>query len=820
MKNMRNIWITEGRPRGNTFLSYRNYKSAKCLFRNPHRKNAEKYMKTLNEEIDTAAEVDNGYFWKLVNRRKSGHSSVGSTIKFDGNICRAPDEICEKWGDYFSSLYSEDDPDAFDSDHYREVTTKVDNLKNRVLDVRSIPPVTDGELFCIISNLQNGKAPGEDCIYNEHFKYGGTQLRRLLLILVNAMLNKSYVPEKMKVGVIITLFKGGKKRKDDPNSYRAITLTSTLLKLYERVLHNRLTAAIPQVLNPLQGGFQKQMGCNMTSFLVQESINYAREKHSKLYVCFLDVKQAFDNVWHDGLFLKLDELGIDLYIWKAIVSLYDNITSYVNFRGFKSRLFRVFKGTRQGGATSPFFYLCFENDLMNLLCACLYGFRINGLSVCCPTVADDMALISLTKYGLQQLMNICYRYSLLWRYLYNALKCAILVFNESSSAFSRTRRQWYLGDDEVLERTSYVHLGIECKKEMTVKNGIIQASSKIRQNYFWLLNSGIDGKNLHPLTLKKLYEMIVLPRALYGCEFWHNMTHDEVLMLERSHRLCVKSMQGLDRYTRSCVALSLIGSCPLEQEIRKKKMILFGQLSRLDPYYTFKRLFMYRVVSMHYFNDITYGFVLDALNIIAGLDLNHVMTEFINIGIFPSKYSWKALIRSKLCGQRDLDFESEVAENQLDRFIRLHPDIKPNYFWELSKRNLNLLPCCRSVIQLIGILFNCFPRSICPACGDEIDNIVEHVVLRCPRYADVRHKMWLNIWNNFGVDFYVKMASIGEELLLDILLGNYIIITDVLARENMDSFYRMIAGFLHTFLRTLSREAHHKKLCICAELTT
>ena len=140
---------------------------------------------------------------------------------------------------------------------------------------------------------------------------------------------------------------------------------------------------------------------------------------------------------------------------------------------------------------------------MNLLCACLYGFRINGLSVCCPTVADDMALISLTKYGLQQLMNICYRYSLLWRYIYNALKCAILVFNESSSAFSRTRRQWYLGDDEVLERTSYVHLGIECNKDMTVRNGIIQASSKIRQNYFWLLNSGIDGKKLHPLTLKK-----------------------------------------------------------------------------------------------------------------------------------------------------------------------------------------------------------------------------------------------------------------------------------------------------------------------------
>ena len=204
--------------------------------------------------------------------------------------------------------------------------------------------------------MQSGKAPGKDCVYNEYFKFGGTQLRRLLLILVNAMLKKSYVPAKIKAGVIITLFKGGKKRKDDPNySYRAITLTSTLLKLYKRVLHNRLTAAIPQVLDPLQGGLQKPMGCNMTSFLDQESVNYARERHSKLYLCFLDVKHAFDNVWHNGLFLKLDNLGIDLYIWKAIVRLYDNITSYVNFRGFKSRLFRVFKGTRQGVVTSPFF---------------------------------------------------------------------------------------------------------------------------------------------------------------------------------------------------------------------------------------------------------------------------------------------------------------------------------------------------------------------------------------------------------------------------------------------------------------------------------
>ena len=82
--------------------------------------------------------------------------------------------------------------------------------------------------------------------------------------------------------------------------------------------------------------------------------------------------------------------------------------------------------------------------------------------------------------------------------------------------------------------------------------------------------------------------------------------------------------------------------------------------------------------------------------------------------------------------QTALEFEAEVAENQLDCFFRLHPDIEPNYFWKLSKRELNLLPCCRSAIQLIGLLFNCFPRSVCSECGVEVDNLVEHIVLRCP----------------------------------------------------------------------------------------
>ena len=83
---------------------------------------------------------------------------------------------------------------------------------------------------------------------------------------------------------------------------------------------------------------------------------YANENGSKLYICFLDAKKAFDKVWHDGLLLKLYERGIDLYTWKVLVSLH--ASSYVLFRGYKSGTFNISQRTRQGEVLSPYMFLC------------------------------------------------------------------------------------------------------------------------------------------------------------------------------------------------------------------------------------------------------------------------------------------------------------------------------------------------------------------------------------------------------------------------------------------------------------------------------
>ena len=99
---------------------------------------------------------------------------------------------------------------------------------------------------------------------------------------------------------------------------------------------------------------------------------------------------------------------------------------------------------------------------------------------------------------------------------------------------------------------------------MSLKTNIKDTSDKLKGTFVSLANSGIIHKNgLHPLSCQKIYKCIVLPKALYGCENWNNMTESDVLIMERAHRFCIMYMQGLHRRTRADIALSIIAACSI-----------------------------------------------------------------------------------------------------------------------------------------------------------------------------------------------------------------------------------------------------------------
>ena len=202
-----------------------------------------------------------------------------------------------------------------------------------------------------------------------------------------------------------------------------------------------------------------------------------------------------------------------------------------------------------------------------------------------------------------------------------------------------------------------------------------------------------------------------------------------MVLLERSHRLCLKRMQEIGRYTRTYAALSLTGSLSVLFEIDKRKTLLFGQLCRLEPHSVVKRLFMIRLIDHYLYNKLKAGFIVDVFRILK----RYVLSEFITSGTFQSRHSWKKLVRSKIAEASVRNFESVNVEDALYRFRSVHPETKPCYFWELSRKHPNMLPACKSEVQLIALTFSVYhPIVTCSACGSIVTKYVDHCILWCP----------------------------------------------------------------------------------------
>ena len=140
----------------------------------------------------------------------------------------------------------------------------------------------------------------------------------------------------------------------------------------------------------------------MTSFFLRECQHYAKEHSSKVFLCYLDGRQAFDNVWIDGLFYRLIEYGVDETTLLPLRDMYTNSRSRKKLQGLLSDEFPVLQGTRQGGKSSPMMYLVFINELIRELERSNFGMCLYGMNMCSPTVADDMVLVSFSKTGIEK----------------------------------------------------------------------------------------------------------------------------------------------------------------------------------------------------------------------------------------------------------------------------------------------------------------------------------------------------------------------------------------------------------------------------------
>ena len=130
-------------------------------------------------------------------------------------------------------------------------------------------------------------------------------------------------------------------------------------KVFARVLNERVKVLAGDKVMDEQGGFRSGRGCIDQIFAVKQIVEKTIEKDKKVYMAFVDLEKAYDNVSREKLWKVLDEYGVKGKLLRAIQALYEDGKARVKVGGLESELFVVHRGVRQRCTLSPWLFNVF-----------------------------------------------------------------------------------------------------------------------------------------------------------------------------------------------------------------------------------------------------------------------------------------------------------------------------------------------------------------------------------------------------------------------------------------------------------------------------
>ena len=319
-------------------------------------------------------------------------------------------------------------------------------------------------------------------------------------------------------------------------------------KVAEKIISKRLRHNLQQHHIPRneQCGFRPHHSSTTQLMRHVEQITRGFNEKRATVGFYLDIRQAFNKVWHEGLIYKLTEANVDDTMTQLIHSYLQNRTFHVTADNETSNTHPINSGVPQGSVLSPTLFNIYINDIP-------HHHHHNNSSL--HIFTDDTLITGQSKHptlAAQQVQrNITHLEEWLanWKILINHEKCQAVLYIRRTSLLTNLPPSITTNGNPIPWSTKATYLGVTLDTKLTFAEHINTALRKAH-GQLRLITPMINPSSKLPPRIKiTIYKSLLRPILTYASPVWAHAAKRHIKKIQTFQNTTLYKPTGLPRYT-------------------------------------------------------------------------------------------------------------------------------------------------------------------------------------------------------------------------------------------------------------------------------
>ena len=476
------------------------------------------------------------FFYSYAKSFSQTKSSINMLFNKDGDVTTNKKEMADLLQNQFSSVYSNpESPDIKDPDFIPPPINKA--FQEYDLSI------SDEDILSAIKEIKLDAACGPDGIPTILLKSCAEELCSPIKLIWEESLNTGTVPDFYKHAYVSPLYKKGNRA--EAVNYRPVSLTSHIVKVYERVLRKVMVQYIEDnnILSEKQHGFRSGRSCLTQMLSHFDDIMEGLIDNKDTDAIYLDYAKAFDKVDHRLLLSKLQSYGFSAQIIKWVESFLTGRTQSVVLNGQHSIIQHILSGVPQGTVLGPILFILFINDLQGCVLHSKVGIFADDTRISKQIASESDVTL------LQQDLDRVVAWSKLNNMKLHEDKFELIIHKYRQNnplyelPFISELMTYTVSNGETLVPVHKLRdLGVIVTSDLSWSTHISTIACKARSVASWVLSV---FKTRDRVTMLTLYKSLVRSHLEYCCPLWNPWKVSDIQLLEGVQRTFTNRIGGV-----------------------------------------------------------------------------------------------------------------------------------------------------------------------------------------------------------------------------------------------------------------------------------